>query len=201
MFRTIKKKEVLNSLSRHRDITPDFFRQIKEIPNEILENVGTELAKKAVAMSQMVDSDLHSHKAFLRLSVSPHGILYAKSNEMKHHNEEALVKFFQNRFPTFIILFESQRGVFSIDHNNCLIRIKKTLKTVLQELEKELPVNSLLTDLNGKNYQELWESFAQSQIIKGRGSSKQLSRLSKRWKRTVAEDRKICKQLDDFFSF
>ena len=170
------------------------------MPKEILENVGTELAKKAVAMSQKVNSDLHSHKAFLRLSVSPHGILYAKSNEMKHHNEETLVKFFQSRFPTFIILFESRRGVFTIDHNNCSIRIRKPLEIVLQDLERKLPINPLLTDLNEKNYQELWQSFAQSQIIKGRGSSRQLSRLSKKWKRTVAEDKTIYKQLDNFFS-
>ncbi|MFX0209227.1 MAG: hypothetical protein ACFFDT_24800, partial [Candidatus Hodarchaeota archaeon] len=94
MFRTIKKKEVLASLARHKDITPDFLHQIEEIPREILENVGNEEAKKAVAMSQKVESDLHSHKAFLRLSVSPHGILYARSEKMEHHNEKALVQFF-----------------------------------------------------------------------------------------------------------
>ena len=182
------------------DITPDFYRQIEELPKEILENLGNELAKKAVTMSQKVDSDLHSHKAFLRLSISPHGILYAKSDEMNHHNEEPLVEFFQSRFPTFIILFESKRGVFSIDQNKRSIKIRKPLETALQELEKELPVNPLLRDLHEKNYQELWESFAQSQIIQGRGTSKQLVRLSKKWKRTVAEDRTICKQLDDFFS-
>ncbi|MFX1515386.1 MAG: DUF4130 domain-containing protein [Promethearchaeota archaeon] len=185
---------------RHTDITPELFRQIEEIPKEILENIGNTLAKKAVAMSQKVDSELHSHKAFLRLSVLPHGILYAKSDKMNHHNEEPLVEFFQSRFPTFIVLFESKRGVFSIDQNKRSIKIRRPLETVLQELEKELPVNPLLTDLNEKNYQELWESFAQSQIIQRRGTAKQLVRLSKKWKRTVAEDRTICKQLDDFLS-
>ncbi|MFX0123251.1 MAG: DUF4130 domain-containing protein [Candidatus Hodarchaeota archaeon] len=200
MYRNVKKKEVLDSLSRHKDITPEFLRQIEEIPKEILENVGTDLAKKAVAMSQKVDKDLHSHKAFLRLSVSPHGILYAKSDEMKHHNEETLIRFFQSRFPTFTILFESKRGIFSINQENSVIYTNESLDKVLQELEEELPVDPLLINLNEKNYRELWESFAQSQIIKGRGSSKQLIKLSKKWKRTVAEDRSTIKQLDEFFN-
>ncbi|MFW9904113.1 MAG: DUF4130 domain-containing protein [Candidatus Thorarchaeota archaeon] len=199
MFRIIKKKEVLTSLARYKDITPDFLNQIKEMPKEILENVGTERAKKAVAMSQKVNSDLHSHKAFLRLSVSPHGILYGKSDKMEHHNEKPLVQFFHDRFPTFIILFESKRGVFSIDQDNNVYATKKPLESVLQKLENKLPVNPLLRCLDAGNYQKLWESFAQSQIIKGRGSSNQLKRLSKNWKRTVAEDKTIRKQLDDYF--
>jgi hypothetical protein len=200
MFRVIKKKEVLTSLARHKEITSDFLNQINEMPKEILENVGTEQAKKAVAMSQKVDSDLHSHKAFLRLSVSPHGILYAKSDKMEHHNEKTLVQFFHDRFPTFIILFESKRGVFSIEKDRRVTVTKKSLESVLQFLENKLPLNPLLRHLNEGNYQELWESFAQSQIIRGRGSSNQLKRLSKNWKRTVAEDKIISKQLDDYFS-
>lgn len=200
MFRTINKKEVLASLARHKDITPDFLHQIKEMSKEILENVGTEQAKKAVAMSQKVDSDLHSHKAFLRLSISPHGILYAKSDKMEHHNEKTLIKFFHDRFPTLTILFESKRGVFSIDQEGSIYTTKKPLESVLHDLENILPINALLRHLNEGNYQELWESFAQSQIIKERGSSKQLIRLSKKWKRTVAEAKSTSKQLDDYFS-
>ncbi|MFX1507371.1 MAG: DUF4130 domain-containing protein [Promethearchaeota archaeon] len=202
MFRTIRKKEVLASLARHKDITPDFLNQIEEIPREILENVGTEEAKKAVAMSQKVESDLHSHKAFLRLSVSPHGILYAKSETMEHHNEKALVQFFHERFPTFVILFESKRGVFSFDQYCNIFFTKKPLESVLQKLENELPVNPLLSYLNEGNYEELWESFAQSQIIEGRASSNQMIKLSKKWKRTVAENKEriINKQLDEYFN-
>ncbi|UCG00283.1 MAG: DUF4130 domain-containing protein [Candidatus Heimdallarchaeota archaeon] len=199
MFRTIKKKEVLESLLRHKDVTPVFFQQIEDIPKEILENVGTNLAKKAVAMSQEVDRDLHSHKAFLRLSVSPHGILYAESDEMKHHNEIALLEFFQSRFPTFIILFKSKRGIFSLNKDNSVINMKKPLNEVLKKMEEKFPMNPLLVNLNGKNYQELWETFAQSQIIQGRGSSIQMTKLSRKWKRTVAEDKTSSKQLDEFF--
>ncbi|MFX0209133.1 MAG: hypothetical protein ACFFDT_24330, partial [Candidatus Hodarchaeota archaeon] len=113
---------------------------------------------------------------------------------------KALVQFFHERFPTFIILFESKRGVFSFDQYNNIYATKKPLESVLQELEKDLPVNPLLSHLNEGNYQELWESFAQSQIIEGRASSKQLIKLSKKWKRTVAEDRIVSRQLDEYFN-
>ena len=199
MFRKIEKKQVLDSLSRHKDVTMEFLKQIKGIPKKILENVGTDLAKKAVAMSREVDSDLHEHKAFLRLSVSPHGILYAKSDKMKHYNEEELLKFFQRRFPTFIVLFESNRGVFTIGYDSILIVTDMPLAKVLKEFEEKLPVNPLLNDLNEKNYRELWKSFAQSQIIHGRKASKQVVNLSKKWRQTVAEDQPSTIELDEFF--
>ncbi|MFX0050575.1 MAG: DUF4130 domain-containing protein [Candidatus Hodarchaeota archaeon] len=198
MFKKIEKKMVLDSLSRHKDVTSDFLRQIERIPKEILENLGTDLAKKAIRMSQEVDSDLHAHKAFLRLSVSPHGILYAKSDKMKHYNEESLLRFFQTRFPNLIIVFESHRGVFTLDHNSSIISINLPLKSVLSQLEEKLPANPLLDGLNEKNYEDLWKSFAQSQIIKGRDTSKQLENLSKRWRNTVAEDNSKVKKLDEF---
>lgn len=116
---------------------------------------------------------------------------------MKHYNEEPLLKFFQKRFPSLIILFESNRGVFTIDQDSILVVPNMPLEEVLRELEEELPLNPLLTDLNGKYYHELWESFAQSQIIQGRNFSKQVMNLSKRWRKTVAED-KSPKKLNDF---
>ncbi|UCE12617.1 MAG: DUF4130 domain-containing protein, partial [Candidatus Heimdallarchaeota archaeon] len=163
---------VLDSLSRHKNVTTEFLRQINGIPKGILENLGTDLAKKAVAMSREVDGDLHRHKAFLRPSVSPHGILYAKLYKMNHHNEKLLLKFFLERFPDFIVIFESKRGVFIKDQNSYDLITDRSLDEVLEELEKKRPINPLFKELNGKNYQELWESFAQSQIIQGRRISK-----------------------------
>lgn len=199
MFRKIEKNQVLDSLSRHRNVTAEFLRQINNIPKGILENLGTDLAKKAVAMSREVDRDLHAHKAFLRPSVSPHGILHAKLDKMKHHNEKLLIKFFHDRFPDFIIIFESRRGVFIKNQNSFYLITDRPLEKVLEEIEEKHPINPLLKKLNEKNYQKMWESFASSQIIQGRSTSKQVLNLSKKWRRTVAEDKSVSKSLDDFF--
>lgn len=202
MLRKIVKKDVLSSLSRHKDITTEFLDKIKSIEKVILENVGTDLAKKAISMSREVDGDLHEHKAFLRLSVSPHGILYAKLDKMKHQNEFKLLEFFKARFPTFLILFESNRGVFACEHNSSFLETDLSLEQALRECEEKLPSNPILMELNDNNYnyQQLWESFAQSQVIKGKGTSKQILNLSKKWKRTVPLDKTTCKSLDNFFS-
>ncbi|MFX0015941.1 MAG: DUF4130 domain-containing protein [Promethearchaeota archaeon] len=199
MFRKITRKQVLDSLSRHKNATTELLENVKLIPKEILENIGTDVAKRAVAMSQEVDRDLHSHKAFLRLSASPYGILYAKSDRMKHYNEEHLIKFFHTRFPTFIILFESKRGTFSINQDSIIENSTKSLDEALQEYEKKLPINPLFINSDEREYLELWESFAHSQIIRGRRTSKQLISLSKRWGGTVAKDKTESKKLDEFF--
>ena len=193
------KKNVIESLSRHRDISVAFLDEIKRIPKEILENVGSDIAKKATSMSREVDGDLHEHKAFLRLSVSPHGILYAKLNKMKHYNEIPLLKFFKKRFPTFIILFESNRGVFAADQNPSILTSRLSLEEALKECEGKLPIDPLLIDLNEDNYQNLWENFAQSQIINKRKSSTQVISLSKKWKNTVPIDKSSSRVLDSFF--
>ena len=52
---------------------------------------------------------------------------------------------------------------------------------------------------NNYNYQELWESFAQSQIIQEKGTSKQVLNLSKKWINTVPKDKSSLKASDDFF--
>jgi hypothetical protein len=200
MFRRIDRKEVLNSLSRHKDITEEFLSRVKTIPKAILENVGTEVARKAVTMSREVDADLHSHKAFLRLSISKHGILYAKTNKMSHRNEEELLFFFNRRFPLFVILIESHRGTFVIKKYPMVSTTNQSLNEALRDLEESLPELPLLNDLNGKDYRELWESFAQSQIIKGREPLKQMRNLEKRWKNTVPKD-KTKRTLDSYFDW
>jgi hypothetical protein len=201
MFRKIVKKDVLRSLSRHKDISTEFFDKIKGMEKVILENIGTDLAKKAVSMSREVNGDLHEHKAFLRLSVSPYGILYAKIDKMKHRNEIVLLEFFKARFPTFIILFESKRGVFAYEPSSSFLVTDLSLKEALRECEEKMDINPVLMDLigNNYNYQELWESFAQSQIIKEKRTSKQVLNLSKKWINTVPKDKSNLKPLDDFF--
>lgn len=193
------KKNVIESLSRHENVSIAFLDEIRHISKEILENAGSDLAKKAVSMSREVDGDLHEHKAFLRLSVSPHGILYAKLNKLKHYNEIPLLNFFKKRFPTFIIIFESTRGIFAADQNPSILAANISLEEALKEWEAKLPIDPLLLDLNEDNYQDLWENFAQSQIIHRRKSSKQVISLSKKWKNTVPIDKSSSKSLDVFF--
>lgn len=193
------KKNVIESLSRHENVSIAFLDEIRHISKEILENAGSDLAKKAVSMSREVDGDLHEHKAFLRLSVSPHGILYAKLNKLKHYNEILLLNFFKKRFPTFIIIFESTRGIFAADQNPSILAANISLEEALKEWEAKLPIDPLLLDLNEDNYQDLWENFAQSQIIHRRKSSKQVISLSKKWKNTVPIDKSSSKSLDVFF--
>ncbi|MFW9855190.1 MAG: DUF4130 domain-containing protein [Candidatus Thorarchaeota archaeon] len=198
MYGKIERKEVLDSLSRHKDITEEFLNRVKSIPKVILENVGTKIAKRAVAMSREVDADLHSHKAFLRPSISKHGILYAKTNEMDHRNEEELLLFFKKRFPKFIIVLESQRGTFWITTSSRVLSTDQSLCEVLRELEDSLPEVPFLRDLSDKNYQLLWENFAQSQIIGGRRPSKRMKALTKKWDNTVPKERTFA-SLDAFF--
>ncbi len=187
MQRFICKEEVISSLKRHRQVTPEYIRKIERIPRQVLENVGTDLAKEAAALSREVDSDLHAHKAFLRLSISPHGIIYARLDKMKHRNEKPLLKFYSERFPIYTVLFGSKRGVFGAKNGTTLILEKGTLEESLNKLEASLPLDPLLTGIENQNHEELWERFAKSQLIKGAQTSSQMKSLARKWKNTVAK--------------
>jgi hypothetical protein len=188
MQRFIYKNEVISSLKRHQKVTPEYIRKIQRIPKQVLENVGTDLAKEAVALSREVDSDLHAHKAFLRLSISPHGIIYARLDKMKHRNEKPLLEFYSERFPIFMVLFSSKRGVFAAKNGITLISEKGTLEETLKKLESDLPLDPLLTELKNQNHEELWKKFAKSQLIKGAQTSSQMKLLAQTWKNTVAKN-------------
>ena len=201
MIRRIHKKKVIEALSRHKEVNNKFLEEVKALSKEILENIGNPLAKRAVRMSREVEADLHSHKAFLRLSLSPHGILFASSRKMIHKNETPFLHFLKKRFPLFIILFESNRGVFIIDHSNRVKIAKNDLKHVLKEYELKLSLNPLLQDLTDANYHELWEYFAKSQLIQGKKDSSSILDLSRKWETKVTVKSSNSKQLDEFLNY
>ena len=192
-------REVIDSLSRHSQISPKLLSKIKQIPPRRLENLGSDLAKEAVSMSREVEGDLHSHKAFLRFNISPHGILFAESEKMQHFNEAPLLKFFKNRFPTFVILFKSKRGTFALINNLDIIQTKLSMIEALNELENALPFDPILGELQGGNFHELWQSFASSQIIPNKKVSKQILSLSKKWQQNITVAKSHSKPLEEFF--
>ena len=198
MQRFICKDEVISSLKRHHQVTPEYIRKIERISRQVLENVGTDLAKEAVALSREVDSDLHAHKAFLRLSISPHGIIYARLDKMKHRNEKPLLKFYSDRFPIYTVLFSSKRGVFAARDGNTLILEKGTLEETLKKLEANLPLDPLLTGIENQNHKELWEKFAKSQLIEGAQTLSQMKSLERKWKNTVAKNGSKNHSLDKY---
>lgn len=185
MFRKIDKKEVISSLKRYKGISKEFIRKVSLLPQKILENLGNELALKAVKMSRDVDADLHAHKAFMRFQVSPNGILYASTNKMKHNNERALIRFFKERFPTFVILFESSRGVYAGLDENTIVHAKFSLSEALGEFENKLPIDPVLEELSEGDYEELWKHFAHSQLIQSRKELPSIINLDKRWNHQV----------------
>ncbi|MHA2295104.1 MAG: DUF4130 domain-containing protein [Candidatus Hodarchaeales archaeon] len=181
LFKKIEKKKVINSLSMHESVTDEILAKIKDIPAGILENLGNNLAKRAVKLAREVDSELHGQKAFLRLSISPHGILHAKIT-VKHEIEEEIIHYYTERFPMFTVLLESKRGVFAGRKDHPVFVARVSLEDALEELEEKYPKDPLLEDLSDGDYQELWESFARSQIIKGKRPSKRILNLSNKWK-------------------
>ena len=114
------------------------------------------------------------HKAFLRLAVSSHGILYAHLTKIKHNNEESLLIFFKKRFPSFQILLRSKRGLFTINNKNKIYVTNQSLKEGLTEFKEKLPKQPLLSNLKGKNYQKQRQNARTHSPSKGKSLLKKI---------------------------
>jgi len=200
MIRQLRRKDMLALLAKHSGMTEKLMTQIIETRKTLLENKGNDLSSLALRMYREVVREIHANTAFLRLSISPHGILHAKI-DVKHRVEEDILLFFSERFPVFVILLESRDRVFSAKNGKILGTEEVNLEESVLRWEELLPVNPLVADLDIDDYEVLWENFARSQDIKTKHRVKKKEWKFRYWKNTrVSLDPTNRSKLTDFFT-
>lgn len=168
-------------LPKHANMTEKLMKRIKETNKMFLENKGNDLSILAIKMYREIAREIHANTAFLRLSISPHGILYAKL-DVEHRVEEDILLFFTDRFPVFVILLESRNRIYSAKNGEILGVMGGKLEEAVLKWESELPVNPLVSDLDIGDYEVLWENFARSQDISRKHRVKKREWKFRYWK-------------------
>ena len=201
----MKDKDILDRLRRNPKCPLEFIEQvIKEDPVH-LENLTSDIAKKADKLARDVSREAYKIRAFTRFNLSHHGILFA-TIEPQYHVEDLVVKWFWKRFPQFVIALESnpKRGVFLFGPGfTDVIFTKATLKEVIEDLESRLPIKPLLEEV-AEFSETIWQRYYASQYVPSRKNLKLflkfLPRKYQKWKGLVTEASFGNRRLDEFFS-
>ncbi|MFH1055528.1 MAG: DUF4130 domain-containing protein [Candidatus Altiarchaeota archaeon] len=164
-----KRGGVFDLVRRHREFDQRLCDAVAKQDPSLVENCATSESRKLYEMQRSVLRCMHLKKGFMRLKISEHGILYAKTN-LEHDVADLILNHFHNRFPTFHIALEHDKVTDVIQPDGRIIRYNLPLTEVLPTLESKLPRNPTLNELS--NDEGLWETYYDSQQIMERDNPK-----------------------------
>ena len=96
-------KELIQNLPRHKDYSPALIQQIKRIPEVVLRNSGTPLAKKINRMMREISTEAYRARQFTRTEINNRGVLYGVVS-LKHRVIDIVLKYLHERFGSRCII-------------------------------------------------------------------------------------------------
>ena len=91
-------EELKKNLHRHSLYSPVIERQIITIPEAILRNSGTQMAKKINKMMREVFTEAYRAKQFTRTEINKQGVLFGIVS-LKHNVIDLVLIYFHDRWP------------------------------------------------------------------------------------------------------
>jgi len=162
----MRKYKEFNLVERHLKYKKEILEEAENQDPELVLNQVTKEGRLLYNMQREVLGCLHRNKAFTRLQINKHGILYARVFS-EHFIEDYLAKFFSERFPNFVVVIGSSRGTFVKDYNSKLFVSKLSMEETIRKLEPQLEINPMLDEMEDFD-ENIWHSFYTSQYIKER---------------------------------
>jgi probable DNA metabolism protein len=155
---------------KHIKFDPKLLDEIKKQPPELVLSEATSEARELYNLARQVLGDAHRIRMYTRLKVSRKGILYGRISP-EHHTEYDAIDFFIDRFPLFIILLESKRGIFYGSKKFGKGVMNGKIKDVLPLFEEKMEDNPLLEELEEFD-DSIWREFYNAQNVEARRNIK-----------------------------
>ena len=70
------KEELLKNLPRHSKFTPNLIKHVKNLPEVMLRNSGSPMAKKIVRMMREISGEAYRAIQFTRTEINDRGVLF-----------------------------------------------------------------------------------------------------------------------------
>ena len=162
------RKELLEGLPRHSKFSPHFVRQIKQLPEAMLRNSGSPLAKRFLKMMREVFREAYRAKQFTRTRMNDKGVLYGVVL-LEHDVMDLVLKYFHERWPQCIIcLYNEHAGKTGIINERGTIRkVSSLLDDVVKQVSKEREIKAHFKDIESSETQ-IFETFYNTQHIEQR---------------------------------
>ncbi len=162
-------EELIQNLPRHKDFSPVLIRQIKRIPEVVLRNSGTPLAKKINRMMREVSTESYRAIQFTRTEINNRGVLYGVVL-LKHRVIDLVLKYLHKRFGSLCIICLYDEGTHktAIMNEKGKIRvIESPLMKIVQILSEDRPIIPYFDDIQFSG-EEIFETLYTSQFISER---------------------------------
>ncbi|UCD01614.1 MAG: DUF4130 domain-containing protein [Promethearchaeota archaeon] len=158
-------EEIMQNLPRHSNYTPVLIKQIKKIPEVILRNSGTLLAKKVNRMMREVSTEAYRAKQFTRTEINNRGVLFGVVS-LKHKVLDLVLNYFHERWPDCIIcLFNEQTHRTGVINEKGIIQeIDLSLKKVVEKFSENRQVIPYFEDIQFSG-EQIFETLYNSQNI------------------------------------
>ncbi len=158
-------KELIENLPRHYKFNPAILQQIKNIPEVILRNHGSPIAKKINRMVKEVLKEAYRAEQFTRTEINNKSVLYGVIL-LKHKVIDIVLKYFHKRWPNCVVClyneYNQKTGI--INEQGIIQEVKEPLKKVIDRLSKNRSTSPYFEDIEFSN-EEIFDALYQSQNI------------------------------------
>ena len=162
------REELVLNLPRHSNYSPALMLRIKKLPEVILRNSGTPLAKKINRMMREVFTEAYRAKQYARTEINSRGVLFGVV-QLKHTVIDLILNYFHERWPQCVICLynEHTHKTGLIDEKGIIREINSPLKIVVEMVSKNRPLIPYFDDIQFSG-EEIFETLYKSQFITGR---------------------------------
>lgn len=159
------REELVLNLPRHSNYSPALMLRIKKLPEVILRNSGTPLAKKINRMMREVFTEAYRAKQYARTEINSRGVLFGVV-QLKHTVIDLILNYFHERWPQCVICLynEHTHKTGLIDEKGIIREINSPLKIVVEMVSKNRPLIPYFDDIQFSG-EEIFETLYKSQFI------------------------------------
>jgi hypothetical protein len=162
------RKELNLNLPRHVKFSQTLSHQIEKLPDVVLRNSGSPLAKKINKMMREIFTEAYRAKQFTRTEINNRGVLYGVVL-LKHLVMDLVLKYFHERWPYCVICLynEYSHKTAIINEKGKIREINSPLKKVVDLVSKKRPIIPYFNDIQFSG-EEIFETLYGSQFISER---------------------------------
>ena len=170
-------EELKKNLHRHAQYSPDIERQIRRIPEVILRNSGTQMAKKINRMMREVSTEAYRAIQFTRTEINNRGVLFGVVS-LEHNVIDKVLIYFHERWPQCVICLYNERKheTWIINEKGAIRKFNLSLKKVVEKISTNRRIVPYFEDIQFSG-EEIFETLYKSQFITERENKKYFKKM------------------------
>ena len=170
-------EELIKNIHRHSLYSPAIKRQIITIPEAILRNSGTLMAKKINRMMREVFTEAYRAKQFTRTEINNRGVLFGVVS-FKHNVIDLLLVYFHERWPQCVVCLYNEQTceTWVIDEKGAIREFHQSLKKVVENVSRDRRIVPYFEDIQFSGV-EIFETLYKSQFIAERENTQYFKKM------------------------